>query len=62
VIKLEPGFVGTERMAQDLKSSGFDASSGLSVDVPSFAVEAQLVDGTRLPGAYGPAGRGLPRR
>jgi NAD(P)-dependent dehydrogenase (short-subunit alcohol dehydrogenase family) len=86
VINLEPGFVGTERMAQDLKAFGFDASAGLSVDVPgevcaylashptplafsgrtidapSFAVEAQLVDGTRLPGAYGPAGWGLPRR
>jgi NAD(P)-dependent dehydrogenase (short-subunit alcohol dehydrogenase family) len=85
VINLEPGFVGTERMAQDLASFGFDASTGLSVDVPgevcaylashptplafsgrtidapSFAVDAGLVDGTKLPGAYGPEGWGLPR-
>jgi NAD(P)-dependent dehydrogenase (short-subunit alcohol dehydrogenase family) len=85
VINLEPGFVGTERMAQDLREFGFDASAGLSVDVPgevcaylishptplafsgrtidapSFAVDAGLVDGSKLPGAYGPAGWGLPR-
>jgi len=85
VINLEPGFVGTERMAQDLAPFGFDASSGLSVDVPgevcaylashptplafsgrtidapSFAVEARLVDGSKLPGPYGPSGWGLPR-
>ena len=34
VINLEPGFVGTERMAQDLKEFGFDASGALPVDVP----------------------------
>ena len=34
VINLEPGFVATERMAQDLASFGFDASTALSVDVP----------------------------
>lgn len=34
VINLEPGFVGTERMAQDLKEFGFDAGSALHVDVP----------------------------
>ncbi len=34
VINLEPGYVGTERMAQDLKEFGFDGLDGLSVDVP----------------------------
>lgn len=34
VINLEPGFVGTERMEQDLKDFGFDASTALTVDVP----------------------------
>jgi NAD(P)-dependent dehydrogenase (short-subunit alcohol dehydrogenase family) len=86
VINLEPGFVGTERMAQDLKSFGFDASAGLPVDVPgevcaylaahvtplafsgrtvdapSFAVEAGLCDGAKLPAPYGPSHWGLPRR
>jgi NAD(P)-dependent dehydrogenase (short-subunit alcohol dehydrogenase family) len=34
VINLEPGYVGTERMAQDLKEFGFDGSDALSVDLP----------------------------
>jgi NAD(P)-dependent dehydrogenase (short-subunit alcohol dehydrogenase family) len=34
VINLEPGYVGTERMAQDLKEFGFDGSDALPVDVP----------------------------
>jgi NAD(P)-dependent dehydrogenase (short-subunit alcohol dehydrogenase family) len=34
VINLEPGFVGTERMAQDLKGFGFDAGAALRVEVP----------------------------
>ncbi len=33
-INLEPGYVGTERMAQDLKQFGFDAGDALPVDVP----------------------------
>jgi NAD(P)-dependent dehydrogenase (short-subunit alcohol dehydrogenase family) len=42
VINLEPGYVGTERMAQDLKEFGFDASDALPVDVPG-SVCAYLV-------------------
>lgn len=85
MINLEPGFVATERMAQDLKQFGFDAADALSVDVPgsvcaylaahptpmafsgrnvdapSFAVEAGLVDGEKLPSPYGPSHWGLPR-
>lgn len=36
VINLEPGFVATERMAVDMGAFGFDASKGLSVDVPGL--------------------------
>lgn len=38
---LEPGFVATERMVQDMGAFGFDASSGVPVDVPG-AVAAWL--------------------
>jgi len=65
---------------------GFDASSGLGVDVPgsvcaylaahptpmnfsgrnidapTFAVDAGLVDGTKLPPPYGPSHWGVPGR
>ncbi len=37
VINLEPGFVGTERMAADMGTFGFDAKKSLSVDVPGAA-------------------------
>ena len=36
VINLEPGFVSTERMVVDMGGFGFDASQGLSVDVPGL--------------------------
>ena len=86
VINLEPGFVTTERMFTDMGAFGFDASSGLGVDVPgsvcaylaahptpmnfsgrnidapTFAVDAGLVDGTKLPPPYGPSHWGVPGR
>ena len=86
VINLEPGYVGTERMAQDLAKFGFEAADALSVDVPgavcaylashptpmafsgrnidapSFAVDAELIDGASLPEPYGPGAWGLPSR
>jgi NAD(P)-dependent dehydrogenase (short-subunit alcohol dehydrogenase family) len=86
VINLEPGFVTTERMVTDMGAFGFDASSGLGVDVPgsvcaylaahptpmnfsgrnidapTFAVDAGLVDGTKLPPPYGPSHWGGPGR
>jgi NAD(P)-dependent dehydrogenase (short-subunit alcohol dehydrogenase family) len=50
---LEPGFVATERMVQDMGAFGFDASTGVPVDVPG-AVSAWLaVD----PDAAEPNGR-----
>lgn len=36
VINLEPGFVGTERLAQDMGPFGFDVSKALGVDVPGL--------------------------
>ncbi|MEE9285510.1 MAG: SDR family NAD(P)-dependent oxidoreductase, partial [Dehalococcoidia bacterium] len=36
VINLEPGFVGTERMAVDMGAFGFDVNQALSVDVPGI--------------------------
>ena len=50
---LEPGFVATERIAQDMKPFGFDASTGVPVDVPG-AVCAWLVTD---PAAADPNGR-----
>jgi NAD(P)-dependent dehydrogenase (short-subunit alcohol dehydrogenase family) len=50
---LEPGFVATERIAQDMAPFGFDASAGIPVDVPA-AVCAWLVTD---PAAADPNGR-----
>ena len=50
---LEPGFVATERIAQDMASFGFDAATGIPVDVPA-AVCAWLVTD---PAAAEPNGR-----
>jgi NAD(P)-dependent dehydrogenase (short-subunit alcohol dehydrogenase family) len=50
---LEPGFVATERIAQDMKRFGFDASAGIPTDVPG-AVCAWLVTD---PAAAEPNGR-----
>ncbi len=50
---LEPGFVATERIAQDMAPFGFDASVGVPVDVPA-AVCAWLVTD---PSAADPNGR-----
>ncbi len=50
---LEPGFVATERIAQDMRRFGFDAASGIPTDVPG-AVCAWLVTD---PAAAEPNGR-----
>jgi NAD(P)-dependent dehydrogenase (short-subunit alcohol dehydrogenase family) len=50
---LEPGFVATERIAQDMKRFGFEASQGIPTDVPG-AVCAWLVT---EPAAAEPNGR-----
>ncbi|HLY83808.1 MAG TPA: SDR family oxidoreductase [Acidimicrobiales bacterium] len=50
---LEPGFVATERMVMDMAEFGFDASTGIPVDVPG-AVAAWLVTD---PAAADPNGR-----
>ena len=50
---LEPGFVATERIAQDMRRFGFDAASGIPTDVPG-AVTAWLVTD---PAAAEPNGR-----
>lgn len=50
---LEPGFVATERMVQDMAAFGFDAATGLPADVPA-AVCAWLVTD---PAAAHPNGR-----
>jgi len=50
---LEPGFVATERMAQDMAVFGFDAARGIPADVPG-AVCAWLVTD---PAAAEPNGR-----
>jgi NAD(P)-dependent dehydrogenase (short-subunit alcohol dehydrogenase family) len=50
---LEPGFVATERLAQDMGAFGFDAATGVPVDVPA-AVCAWLVTD---PAAADPNGR-----
>ena len=50
---LEPGFVATQRMAMDMADFGFDASTGISADVPG-AVAAWLVTD---PAAAEPNGR-----
>jgi NAD(P)-dependent dehydrogenase (short-subunit alcohol dehydrogenase family) len=50
---LEPGFVATERMVQDMAAFGFDADAGIPVDVPG-AVCAWLVT---EPAAADPNGR-----
>lgn len=52
---LEPGFVATERMVQDMGAFGFDASAGVPVDVPG-AVCAWLVTD---PAAAEPNGRAV---
>jgi NAD(P)-dependent dehydrogenase (short-subunit alcohol dehydrogenase family) len=53
---LEPGFVATERMEQDMKRFGFEASQGIPTDVPG-AVCAWLVTD---PAAAEPNGRTVP--
>jgi NAD(P)-dependent dehydrogenase (short-subunit alcohol dehydrogenase family) len=50
---LEPGFVATERIEQDMKAFGFDSATGIPVDVPG-AVCAWLVTD---PSAAEPNGR-----
>jgi NAD(P)-dependent dehydrogenase (short-subunit alcohol dehydrogenase family) len=50
---LEPGFVATERMVQDMGAFGFDASTGVPVDVPGAACVWLLTD----PSAADPNGR-----
>jgi len=52
---LEPGFVATERIAQDMGAFGFDANTGVPVDVPG-AVCAWLVTD---PTAAEPNGRAV---
>lgn len=43
---LEPGFVATERIAQDMAPFGFDASTGVPVDVPGAACVWLVTDPT----------------
>jgi len=50
---LEPGFVATERIAQDMKEFGFDASVGVPVDVPGATCAWLVTD----PAAAEPNGR-----
>jgi NAD(P)-dependent dehydrogenase (short-subunit alcohol dehydrogenase family) len=52
---LEPGFVATERMVQDMGAFGFDASTGVPVDVPGAACVWLLTD----PSAAEPNGRAV---
>jgi len=54
VFNLHPGFVATERLAQDMKEFGFDASQGAPADVIG-AVAAWLVtdpEGAALAGTW----------
>jgi NAD(P)-dependent dehydrogenase (short-subunit alcohol dehydrogenase family) len=50
---LEPGFVATERIAQDMAPFGFDATTGVPVDVPGAACAWLVSD----PAAAEPNGR-----
>jgi len=50
---LEPGFVATERMVQDMGAFGFDASTGVPADVPGAVCAWLAVD----PAAAEPNGR-----
>jgi NAD(P)-dependent dehydrogenase (short-subunit alcohol dehydrogenase family) len=50
---LEPGFVATERIAQDMAPFGFDATTGVPVDVPGAACAWLVTD----PAAAEPNGR-----
>jgi NAD(P)-dependent dehydrogenase (short-subunit alcohol dehydrogenase family) len=52
---LEPGFVATERMAQDMRVFGFDASVGVPVDVPGAVCVWLVTD----PAAAEPNGRAV---
>ena len=50
---LEPGFVATERMVQDMGAFGFDAASGVPADVPGAVCAWLATD----PAAADPNGR-----
>jgi NAD(P)-dependent dehydrogenase (short-subunit alcohol dehydrogenase family) len=50
---LEPGFVATERMVQDMGAFGFDAGAGLPADVPAAVCTWLVTD----PSAVEPNGR-----
>jgi NAD(P)-dependent dehydrogenase (short-subunit alcohol dehydrogenase family) len=50
---LEPGFVATERIAQDMRGFGFDAAAGIPVDVPGAVCAWLATD----PDAAEPNGR-----
>jgi NAD(P)-dependent dehydrogenase (short-subunit alcohol dehydrogenase family) len=52
---LEPGFVATERMAQDMRVFGFDAAAGVPVDVPGAVCTWLVTD----PAAAEPNGRAV---
>lgn len=52
---VQPGFVATERMAQDMGSFGFDASRGAPPDVVGAVVTWLVTD----PGAAEPNGRNI---
>jgi NAD(P)-dependent dehydrogenase (short-subunit alcohol dehydrogenase family) len=50
---LEPGYVATERIAQDMRRFGFDAASGIPTDVPGAVCVWLVTD----PAAAEPNGR-----
>jgi NAD(P)-dependent dehydrogenase (short-subunit alcohol dehydrogenase family) len=52
---VQPGFIATERMAQDMGSFGFDASAGAPPDVVGAVVRWLVTD----PAAAEPNGRNL---